>query len=345
MVSSVRSISASLRGAFAIVATASLLAACGSGNGGNTGGAGGQSTSSTTSAGGSTGGTGGENVGRPPDAMVTVDLQGRAYDLKLPSGYDASKPAPLLLELHGFTDHGSTQAPWDDEENANQFAPEADKRGVILALPHSTVDPILDRYFWNATDSCCDLDKLGTNDIGYLMAVIEDIKAKYAVDEKRIFAFGHSNGGFMVNRMACDQASKIAGIVSLAGATYKDQTKCAASAPVAFLQVHGDADQTVLYAGGPPINIAGLPVAPGALETTQDWAAKNKCSAKADTSAAPFDIVTDLEGDETKALEYEGCEGNGAAELWTIHLGPHSPKFNASWAPKVLDFLLAHPKP
>ncbi|MFT3764904.1 MAG: prolyl oligopeptidase family serine peptidase [Minicystis sp.] len=328
-----------------------LLAACGGTNGGNTGGAGGNPTTSSSTGGTAsssttgTGGAGGQSDARPPDVPVTVDLQGRTYDLKVPSGYDPTKPAPLLLELHGFSDANLTQHPWDDEENANRLAPEADMRGVFLALPHGTVDKQFNHYFWNGTDSCCDFNSTGVNDVGYLMAVIEDIKAKYNIDDKRIFAFGHSNGGFMVNRLACDQASKIAGIVSLAGGTYKDQTKCAASAPVAFLQVHGDADGTVPYAGGHPEDVAVLPVAPGAIETAQDWAKKNRCSPKADTSGMPFDIVADLDGSETIPLRFQGCEGNGATELWTMHLGPHSPDFNASWAPRVLDFLLAHPKP
>jgi polyhydroxybutyrate depolymerase len=333
--------------AIALCAAALLLAACSSG-GGNTGGAGGGTTtsgtggtSSTTSASGGAGGS----TARPPDPPVTVDLQGRAYDLKVPSGYDGSTPAPLLLELHGFTDANQTSAPWDGEEARNLFGPECEKRGVFLALPHATVDVQLNHYFWNGTDSCCDFNATGTNDIGYLMAVIEDIKSKYKIDDKRIFAFGHSNGGFMVNRMACDQADKIAGIVSLAGATYKDQTDCAASAPIAFLQVHGDADNTVPYAGGHPENVAVVPVAPGAVETTQDWAKKNRCDAKADTSTPPFDIVADLDGAETTALKFQNCEANGATELWTMHLGPHSPNFNSTWAPKVLDFLMAHPKP
>ena len=108
-------------------------------------------------------------------------------------------------------------------------------------------------------------------------ASIADVKKTYAVDAKRIFALGHSNGGFMVNRLACDQADKIAAVVSLAGETYHDQTKCAASAPIAYLQVQGDADMTVPYAGGHPENIAILPLAPGAVETAQDWAKKNGC--------------------------------------------------------------------
>jgi polyhydroxybutyrate depolymerase len=335
-----------------LAAAAATAGACGSGNGGNTGGTGGttaSSSSSTTSSSSSTGGTGGTGGqgtgGRPSDPPIDVSLQGRPYDLKVPTGYDGSTPAPLLLELHGFTDASNSMTPWDDEESANQFAPEADKRGIFLALPHGTLDPVLNRFFWNATDSCCDLDKIGTNDIGYILAVVQDIESKYKIDPKRIFIFGHSNGGFMANRVACDAADKFAGAVSLAGATYKDQTKCAASAPIAYLQVHGDADMVVPYAGGHPENISILPVAPGAIETTQDWAKKNRCDIKADTSTPPFDIVADLDGNETTALKFQNCEANGHTELWTMHLGPHSPKFNSSWAPMVLDYLMAHPKP
>lgn len=325
------------------------LVACG-GDGGNTGGAGvTASTSTSASAGGggssAAGGSDAGTTGRPSDPPVDIDMQGRVYDLEVPSTYDASKPAPLLIEMHGFVNSANSMTPWDDEEKLNQFVPEADKRGMFVALVHGTLEPVTGRFFWNATDTCCDYGKTGVNDVGYIVAVIEDIASKYNIDPKRIFAFGHSNGGFMANRLACDQASRFAGVVSLAGATYKNQEKCAASAPIAFLQVHGDADATIPYAGGAPFGLDTLPVAPGALETTQDWAKKNKCDLKADTSSPQFDIVADLDGNETMALKYGGCEANGHTELWTMHLGPHSPKFNASWAPMVLDFLMAHPKP
>ena len=61
------------------------------------------------------------------------------------------------------------------------------------------------------------------------------------------------------------------------------------------VQVHGDADKTVPYGGGHPENIEVLPLAPGAVETTEDWAKKNRCAAKADPSMPQLDIVADLE--------------------------------------------------
>jgi polyhydroxybutyrate depolymerase len=326
---------------FTLGACLVAAAACSSGNGANTGGSSSSSTSTS-----STGGSGGGGApARGMDPPITVDLQNRAYDLVVPTNLDMTKPAPLFLELHGFVNANDSMTPWSDEEAANQFQPEADKRGVLFVLAHGNLDPTIEHFFWNGTDACCDLDGLKPNDIGYLAAIIEDVKSKYMVDEKRIFAFGHSNGGFMINRLACDMADKIAGVVSLAGETYKDQTKCAASAPIAYLQVQGDADMTVPYAGGHPENVQILPIAPGAIETTQDWAAKNRCNPHADTTQPPIDIVADIDGAETNKLVYNKCEGNGQTELWTMHGGPHSPNFGPAWAPAVFDFLMAHPKP
>jgi polyhydroxybutyrate depolymerase len=91
--------------------------------------------------------------------------------------------------------------------------------------------------------------------------------------------------------------------------------------------------------------VLAIPSAPGAVETAADWAKKNRCDVKADASQAPIDIVADLDGAETGKLVYKNCEGNGATELWTIHKGVHSPNFNANWAPDVLDFMMAHPRP
>jgi polyhydroxybutyrate depolymerase len=323
-----------------------LAAACSSSNGGNTGSGGSGAGSVSSSAGAGAGGDGGSGgKGRGTDPAINVDLQNRLYDVIVPSGYDASKPAPLLLMIHGFVDASTTTTPWTDMDTYMKISPEADKRGVIVALVHATIDNTLGRYFWNATDSCCDFEKSGINDVGYIMAVVKEVTTKYAVDPKRLFILGHSNGGFMTHRLACDQADKFAAVVSLAGEVYKDPTRCAASAPISVLEVQGDADMTVPYAGGPPENVAVLPPAPGAIETTQTWAAKNNCDVKADTTQPPVDLVTDLTGAETSKLVYKNCEAGVATELWTIHGGPHSPNFNASWAPTVLDFLMAHPKP
>lgn len=327
----------------AVIASALLLGAgCGS-SGGGKGTGGGTTTSTDTTSSTSTTTT---TTGRPSDPVVKADLQGRMYDLIVPPGIDKTKPAPLVLMLHGYTDHGTTSAPWTDMDNYMKVSAETQKRGWILALGHGNLDPVLNHFYWNGTDACCDFNGAKPDDVGYLMGIIEDVKKTYAVDDKRTYAFGHSNGGFMINRLACDQADKFAAFVSLAGETYLNQAKCAASAPIAYLQVQGDADMTVSYTGGHPEGVNSVPLAPGAVETTQDWAAKNKCSPTGDTSQPQITLMTTSTGPDTTKIAFnKGCEGNGWAELWTIHLGPHSPPFTPAWAPAVLDFMAAHPKP
>jgi polyhydroxybutyrate depolymerase len=320
----------------ALAALVLLGSACSSASeSGGTGGSVGATTASS-------GGTGGGAPARPADPAITRDLQGRAYEVKAPKDLDATKPAPLLVMLHGFSSSPTAPA---DMDSYMRMSPEANKRGIIVALPRGTHDTVIDKYEWNATDSCCGFDTPDANDIGYVTAMIDEISTKYKIDEKRIFILGHSNGGFMAHRLACDQADKIAAIVSLAGGTYKNQNKCAASAPISVLQVHGDADDTISYTGGPPLGVAQLPPAPGAVETMADWAAKNRCGKTPDTGAAAVDLVTNLDGAETTKVAYPDCEGGVATELWTIHGGPHSPAFGDAWAPAVLDFLMAHPKP
>jgi len=317
-----------------------LASACSSGA--ETSGSGGASSSSAATSSGAATTTGGEGAGRPEDPAIVKDLQGRTYGLVVPTDLDASKPAPLLVMLHGFSP--SKTAP-QDMDAFMRMSPAANKRGILVALPRGTYDAVLDRYEWNATDACCGFDTPDANDIGYVMAMIDEIASKYKIDEKRIFVVGHSNGGFMAHRLACDQADKIAAIVSLAGATFKNPNKCAASAPISVLQVHGDVDDTIAYEGGPPLGLPALPSAPGAAETVADWAVKNRCGKAPDEGAPAIDLVTDLAAAETTKSVFPGCEAGVATELWTIHGGSHVPAFSDAWAPTVLDFLLAHPKP
>lgn len=64
----------------------------------------------------------------------------------------------------------------------------------------------------------------------------------------------------MSYRMACEYPELLAGIVTLAGATYYDNSVCtalsdAADRKLSILHIHGTQDNTIRYAGG---NIRGV---------------------------------------------------------------------------------------
>jgi len=162
----------------------------------------------------------------------------RPYGLKVPAGYDGHHPVPLVVLLHGYGSNGQQQAGYFG------LLDEADKAGFLLAYPDGTRDRI-GRRFWNATDACCDFGHTGVDDVAYLNAVVDDMEANFNIDKKRVFFTGHSNGGFMSHRMACDSAGRVAAIMALAGDVWQDASKCNPSEPVAVLLIHGDADTLV----------------------------------------------------------------------------------------------------
>ena len=301
-----------------IVMAAGLLLACGS-----------SSSSSTPSTDGGVAG-GGDDGGDP--AVVGGD---RPVTVHVPASYVPAVATPLVILLHGYGASGALQDLYFG------MTAVSDARGFLYAAPDGTVDADGKR-FWNATDACCDLHGTNVDDSTYISSLIKQIQARYNVDPKRIFLVGHSNGAFMSHRMACDHADQIAAIASLAGAMFSDVTKCAPSAPVSVLQIHGTADATVAFDGG----LFSGRAYPGAKTTVSDWVTLDGCNSTADTSAPPLDLDTRLAGTETTVTKYAtGCKPGGSAELWAITGGSHLPSLSASFSSSVVDYLFAHPKP
>jgi polyhydroxybutyrate depolymerase len=303
-----------------------LLSACSSG--GDSTGNGGSSSSATNAASGGEA-SGGGDAGGPPLPPIGGD---RPVTLNVPLSYKRGIAVPLVIMLHGSGASGVY------EELYLRISSESELRGFIYAYPDGTKDKS-GLSFWNATDACCDFDGSKVDDSGYLSSVIKEIEARYTIDPKRVVLIGHSNGGFMAYRMACDHADQIAGVASLAGAMYADASKCAPSGPVSVLDIHGTADATVLYDGGA---IAGIPY-PSAKQTVTDWTTLDACKATPESGA--LDIERDLPGAETAITRYGACAAGAAVEQWTIQGGSHLPNIDPSFTPKVLDFLLSHPKP
>ncbi len=270
----------------------------------------------------------------PVNADVVLDLGRGSVTVHVPPGYDPSQPAPLVVLLHGYGANGRIQ------EDYMQLLPWTDRLGFLYVFPDGTVDSEGNR-FWNATDACCDFYGSGIDDSGYLRRLIDEIVAELSVDTERVFLLGHSNGGFMVYRMACDHADIIAAVASLAGATFADPAECAPSAPVRTLQIHGTADDAALYEGGTNL-VGNSPPYPGAVETTELWAAYNQCSLVPDLSQPPIDLGASTQGCETTVARYaDGCDPGGASELWSIVDGGHIPNLSPNYVPLVLDFFLS----
>ncbi len=288
--------------------------------------------------GGSVGdGGSGSDGGSLADGEATLIAQ-RPYPLHVPAGYDPHQPTPLVIMLHGY---GANAA---GEEAYFKLTPVSDAQTFLYAMPNGTVDAAGHR-FWNATDTCCDFFHTGVDDVAYVNAIIDDVQARFNLDPKRVYVVGHSNGAFLAQRLACDLSTRIAAIVSLAGAQWKDQRHCRPTEPVAALEVHGTADSVVLYGGGTDLDGLTVPAYPGAEETVADWATHDGCAAALADTGTRLDLDSTLDGDETEVWEHANCPPGGAAELWKIDGGAHIPTLTSQWGELIWRFFAAHPKP
>lgn len=258
------------------------------------------------------------------DAAPTTFGGDRPVEVRVPSGYDASRPAPLLLVLHGYGAGGTFN------DIYMKLTRIADAKGFFYASPNGTRDKN-DRLFWNATESCCNFDQLDVDDVGYLSSLVEEIRKAYSIDPKRIFVVGHSNGGYMANRLACERADLFAAAVSWAGTNFDDPARCRPSGPIGYLQLHGTSDGMVPYAVAEP--------------TVAGWAKANGCAPALVPTGATLRVNADSPGPDTKVARHDGCTANGAAELWPVEGAGHIFTFSPEAVDAIWSFLDAHAKP
>lgn len=251
----------------------------------------------------------------------------RPAPLVLPADHDSETPIPLVLSLHGFTSHLAEHDRYfglSKRVNAHRFA---------LIMANGTYDPDGHR-FWNATDFCCDLHNTQVDDVQYLAGLLEEAATHIAVE--RIFVLGHSNGGFMSYRLACEGIPRLVAIASLAGTSFSDPSRCAFASPVSVLQIHGTADQVIAYDGS-----TGEQEYAGAEEVALRWAALARCNLTEPETLPPLDLDQDLDGPETTRTRYRtGCRNDATIELWTMVQGAHVPHLAPDFGQRLLEWLL-----
>jgi polyhydroxybutyrate depolymerase len=227
----------------------------------------------------------------------------RPAELKTPAMLTEGKQYPLLVVLHGYGASGFVQTAFF---GVGSLATE-DKAFVIA--PDGTEDSG-GKLFWNADAACCDFEHKNPDDVAYIGGLIDDISRDWPVDKNQVFVLGHSNGGYMAYRMACERADVIAAIASLAGNASSMPSACTPSEKVNVVHMHGTVDEVVPYTGATP--------------SVDQWAMKNGCGTTR-SETATLDLDSSVAGAETHVQPTAGCPDNGAVELWTMEGSTHIP--------------------
>jgi polyhydroxybutyrate depolymerase len=260
---------------------------------------------------------GGDDGGRGPRTKIFGG--DRPAELKTPASIVDGMRYPLLLVLHGFGANGFVQNAYF----GTSALPAA--RDVFVIAPDGTTNSA-GRQFWNADPACCDFEGQAPDDVAYLGGLIDDISAEWPIDPGAVFVLGHSNGGYMAYRLACERADAIAAIGSLAGNAATNAAACTPSRAVSVLHLHGTLDDAVPFEG--------------ANRSVTQWAAHDGCGTTR-TATASLDLDTAVAGAETQGETTAGCPAGVAVDLWTMEGSSHVPALATTFAPTVLDWLLA----
>lgn len=169
---------------------------------------------------------------------VMVDGMVRKYLLRIPAGMDFSKPAPLVLALHGAGMNGAMMIGFS---GLNE---QADLSHFILAYPNGTgvADTLLT---WNSGG--IGPVREWPDDVLFLRTLIDEISGLLKVDQDRVHVVGLSNGGMMAYRLAAEMSDRIASIAAVGGTLAVADPH--PDRPVPVIHFHGTSDRIVPYAG------------------------------------------------------------------------------------------------
>jgi polyhydroxybutyrate depolymerase len=182
-------------------------------------------------------------------AVETADGRERPYRIHVPESV-GEEPVALLVALHG----GGGSA--DQFAGENGLEALADEEGFVVVHPEGISGRAERLHTWNAGNCCGAAAQEGVDDVAFVRAVVEEVAGALPIDADRVFAIGHSNGGMLAYRLACEAADVFAAVGLQAGALGIDS--CDPAEPVSLIHVHGTADTSVLLEGGVGSGVAGV---------------------------------------------------------------------------------------
>lgn len=162
------------------------------------------------------------------------DAGTRRYRLFVPASADATKPAPLVVMLHGCT-----QDP-DDFARGSRFNELAARAGAIVAWPEQTGSHHPQKC-WTWYDPAN--QAAGRGEPALVAAITREVMASRAIDPRRVYVGGVSAGAAMAVNTAAAYPELFAAVASHSGIPYR----AAADVPHAIAVMRtGSSDPAIL---------------------------------------------------------------------------------------------------
>jgi polyhydroxybutyrate depolymerase len=281
-----------------------------------------------------------KNTDSDTQQITLIQPAGRNYELHIPRGYQAGKALPLVVMLHGAGGSGEnvlTDYGW---------AAKADEQNFIVAAPNALPaklgkSPSLvgNPQFWDDGSNRGTQARGPIDDTGFISAVIDDVSRRYAIDAKRIYMAGHSNGASMTFHAGTPLCQRLAAIAPVMG-QYWDNAQ-GSNCGLSMLYIGGSADPLNPPNGGDSNDPWGtITVKPPMRVSADKWAKQAGCSGANESSANGLATIRYNCAPNTEVL-FQVINGQGhgwpgvTARLPQFILGPSVNTLNATnaiWA-------------
>ncbi|MDZ4725444.1 MAG: prolyl oligopeptidase family serine peptidase [Leptospira sp.] len=171
---------------------------------------------------------------------ITIGGTKRSYLLYNPKAKgDSPQKKALLFLLHGRFGTGQQIM---EQSNMNSIA---DREGFVVVYPNG-----YDRS-WADGRGKTPADKQDIDDVLFIKSIFEDVTKDSLIDKNRIFVAGHSNGGFMTQKLLLSLSTIFKAGVSIAAQLSANVVKQYSFAnPVSVSFISGTDDPLVPYYGG-----------------------------------------------------------------------------------------------
>ncbi|BAF89739.1 putative poly(3-hydroxybutyrate) depolymerase precursor [Azorhizobium caulinodans ORS 571] len=257
------------------------------------------------------------------ERTMTAGTEQRSFLLSRPSG--ATTPLPVVIALHGAGESAEGFMGYLGLEET------AARNRFVAVYPQG-----IGRVWNDGRPAAMRLKAMLTpgDDVTFLVTLTQQLVAEGIADPNRIYMMGISNGGFMVERMACEHADLYAAfsvIMATAPANYREQ--CRPSRPVPIMFIHGTADPVIAWDGFWTPMGATL----SAPDSAQLYAALNGCG---ESQVQDLPDLNRLDGTTVSVRRWEGCTPPGEVALYRVERGGHQSPARVKTTPELATVFL-----